>query len=54
MRERSGPGEIVIYLMLSALCFVLGLRFDGSGLQLLFFLLTALFFLAMFRPRQTQ
>lgn len=51
MSEHSAFAEVVTYLVLSAFCFFVGLKFDSGSLQLLFFLLTALFFLAMFRPR---
>jgi len=46
--------ETVIYLILAFLFLILGLNSDNGSIQLLLFLLTALFFFAMFRPRQSS
>ncbi|HLC25942.1 MAG TPA: hypothetical protein VJM80_04140 [bacterium] len=50
----SGFIEILVYLILASVSFLLALNSDNGSIQLLLFLLTAVFFFAMFRPRQSD
>ena len=42
--------EILVYLVVGTICLVLGLLSANVNYQVLFFILTAFFFFAIFRP----
>ena len=45
--------EILCLLFLGYLCFMVGLRTGDIGFRVLFFILTAVFVLAIFRPKES-
>ncbi len=45
--------EILVLLFLGYLCLMLGLRVDDVGMSVFFYILSAMFFFAIFRPKQS-
>lgn len=43
--------ETVIYLVVSLILFLVGLKFEDINYSLFFYMMAAFFFLAIFRPR---
>ena len=45
--------EILIFLFLGYLCLMVGFRMEDIGIQVFFYILSAMFFFAIFRPKQS-
>ncbi len=45
--------EILILVFLGYLCLMIGFRVEDIGIEVFFYILSAMFFLAIFRPKQS-